>query len=121
MIGEPPMGPMGDEEVPPMEDMNQEPPMEGNESTDNEVMDVISQLSVEDQAAVKKYAKSLLGDKGQEDNQQMPMESHKYNGSVIGERLSDKNHKRPSERGETKVPKEYSRKRNNPWIAPNMK
>ena len=126
MMGQPPMDGMSMDDgmggQPPMDDMGGEPPMDGGNNADNEIMDIISNLSIEDQAAVKKYAKSLSDDNGGNDNQanggseqepQMPMESSRYRGQIIGEKLVDKDHKRPSERAETKSP--YARKPRNPW------
>lgn len=94
---EPPMPPMDEE---PMQEPPQEPPMppmdeepipqeseQGGGEVNQELIDVISQLGLEDQNAVLKYAKSMTDkDKPQGDESipqepqggDMPMESRKY-------------------------------------------
>ena len=108
----PPMGPddMGGED--PMggapDDMGGEPPMDdpmGGEDPnamggeDDELMNIINGLSIEDKAAVTKYAKSMANDsEGGEDPMmgsapdmggEMPMESRRSMKSIIDEVIDD--------------------------------
>lgn len=93
----------------PMEDPNM-----GN-GEDDELMNIINSLSIEDKAAVTKYAKSMADDSesGEEPNAmggEMPMESRTRLKNIIDEVLNDviddgEGTKRP----EKKMPKEYRR------------
>lgn len=86
MGGEPPMGddmpPMGGD-MPPMSDGD------GSNGVNQELLDVISQLGLEDQNAVLKYAKSMTDN---EDNQgmqngggQTPMENRDRSNAIVSE------------------------------------
>lgn len=99
-----PMPPMGEE--PPMApEMGPEPPMgdepsmdgpdAGGEGDDDELMNIINGLSVEDKAAVKKYAESMADNNGGGDDEPpmseeppMPMESKQKIDSMVNE-ISD--------------------------------
>ena len=130
----PPMGaddmgmgdPMGDE---PMEDpnaMGDEPPVDepnmGN-GEDDELMNIINNLSIEDKAAVTKYAKSMADDSngGNEEPQDMggdmPMESRRTLKNIIDEALNDViNDREGTKRDERKLPKNL-RKSGNPFTS----
>ena len=128
----PPMGPddMGGED--PMggapDDMGGEPPMDdpmGGEDPnaiggeDDELMNIINGLSIEDKAAVTKYAKSRADDsEGAEDRMmggeapdmggEMPMESKRGMKSIIDEVLNDVlDNKEGIKRPEKKMPRQY--------------
>ena len=120
-IGDDPMGGGGMPEGP---DMGEEPPMDGEppmdepddmgNSEDDELMDIINNLSIEDKAAVTKYAKSMVDDSegGDEEPQDMggdmPMESRRRLKSIIDEALNDVLDDREGiKRPETKLPKQY--------------
>ena len=109
----PPMGPddMGGED--PMggapDDMGGEPPMDGE---DDELMNIINGLSIEDKAAVTKYAKSMADDsEGAEDpmmGDEMPMESKRGMKSIIDEVLNDVlDSQEGTKRPEKKMPRQY--------------
>lgn len=109
----PPMGPddMGGED--PMggapDDMGGEPPMDGE---DDELMNIINGLSIEDKAAVTKYAKSMADDsEGAEDPMmggEMPMESKRGMKSIIDEVLNDVlDNQEGTKRPEKKMPRQY--------------
>ena len=109
----PPMGPddMGGED--PMggapDDMGGEPPMDGE---DDELMNIINGLSIEDKAAVTKYAKSMADDsEGAEDQMmgdEMPMESKRGMKSIIDEVLNDVlDNQEGTKRPEKKMPRQY--------------
>lgn len=109
----PPMGPddMGGED--PIggapDDMGGEPPMDGE---DDELMNIINGLSIEDKAAVTKYAKSMADDsEGAEDpmmGDEMPMESKRGMKSIIDEVLNDVlDNKEGTKRPEKKMPRQY--------------
>ena len=121
----PPMGPddMGGED--PMggtpDDMGGEPPMDdpmGGEGPnamgdeDDELMNIINGLSIEDKAAVTKYAKSMADDsEGAEDPMmggEMPMESKRGMKNIIDEVLNDVlDNKEGTKRPEKKMPRQY--------------
>ena len=130
MGGEDPMGSpndMGGE--PPMNDMGEDPngmenPDMGN-GEDDELMDIINSLSIEDKAAVTKYAKSMADDSegGEEpmgDMQDMggnmSMESIRNYKHIIDE-VVDSVLNDTDYRDEEKLPKAY-RKLTNPYISP---
>ena len=102
MGGEDPMGGAPD-------DMGGEPPMDGE---DDELMNIINGLSIEDKAAVTKYAKSMADDsEGAEDpmmGDEMPMESKRGMKSIIDEVLNDVlDNKEGTKRPEKKMPRQY--------------
>lgn len=106
MNGEVPMGdigenePLGDE---PMESPNEPSPTESSE--DDELMNIIGNLSIEDKAAVIKYAKSMVDDS---DEGEMPMESKRSIKGVIDEVINDVlNDREGTKRPEKKMPKAY--------------
>lgn len=110
----PPMGP--DPQNIPMDAEQQEGSMpnevepvqqQGNESDDAELTDLINSLSVEDKAAVMKYAKSMANDNGSNDMQE----------SVNKTADTVKDDKK-STRDETELPKKYRGKKNNPFVSP---
>ena len=109
----PPMGPddMGGED--PMggapDEMGSEPPMDGE---DDELMNIINGVSIEDKAAVTKYAKSMADDsEGAEDPMmggEMPMESKIGMKNIIDEVLNDVlDNKECTKRPEKKMPRQY--------------
>ena len=130
----PPMGPddMGGEDpmAGGMDDPNAmggEDPMAGGEDPmggedpnamgggeDDELMDIINGLSIEDKAAVTKYAKSMAdGSEGGDDMMPpadggMPMESRRGMRSIIDEVINDVlDNQEGTKRPEKKMPKEY--------------
>ena len=132
------MGEMDNAPMPPMgaDDMGMEDPMAGADPNamggedsnmmgndqpmgngeDDELMNVIDGLSVEDKAAVLKYAKSMTDDsEGAEMPQdggmgEMPMESRKSLKSIIDETINDvlDGEKKGTKRDEKELPKEYN-------------
>ena len=82
-------------------------------SDDDELMDILNSLSIEDKAAVTKYAKSMAddskgGDEMPQDNGEMPMESRKSMKTIIDEVLNDVVNDRKSMKRQNKdLPKEY--------------
>lgn len=129
-----PMPPMGSDDMgmkdPMAEPMGGEEPNDmGNDQLmdngdDDELMNVFNNLSMEDKAAVIKYAKSME-DNGsseempQDDGGMMPMESRKSMRSIIDETINDVlNDKREgTERPKKDLPKEY-RGMKNPFKSP---
>jgi len=118
MGGEDPMAdPMGGTP----DDMGGEPPMDdqmGGETPDemggedDELINIINGLSIEDKAAVTKYAKSMANDsEGAEAPSmggEMPMESRNSMKSIIDEVLNDVlDNKEGTKRPEKKMPKQY--------------
>lgn len=103
----PPMGEdptMGDDGS--MDDM----PQQGQDQDDDEIMDIINSLSIEDKAAVEKYAKSMADDSsGNSSNDSMPMESrYRSIKSVIDETISSYLYDDDNEEERMqKLPKEY--------------
>ena len=94
--------PMGDEDMSPMDD-NGDTPINGE---DDELMDIINNLSIEDKAAVVKYAKSMTDDSKGDDN--MPMESKRNMRDMIDEVINDVlDDKEGTKRPEKKMPKAY--------------
>lgn len=122
----PPMGnepPIGPDEDPMADDGPGEEPV-GDEPTggdDDELMNIINKLSLEDKAAVEKYAKSMVGDDdggepGQDDA--MPMESRRSFRSLIDETINDVIDGRESRnRADKRMPKEYRRMKS-PFKSP---
>ena len=111
MGGEDPMAdPMagGEDQMGGMDDPNA---MGGGE--DDELMDIINGLSIEDKAAVTKYAKSMANDsEGAEEmppaDGGMPMESKARVKNIIDEVINDVlDNKEGTKRPEKKLPKEY--------------
>ena len=111
MGGEDPMAnPMGGE--PPMDDPmgGEDPNAMGGE--DDELMNIINGLSIEDKAAVTKYAKSMADDsEGAEDpmmGDEMPMESKRGMKNIIDEVLNDVlDNQEGTKRPEKKMPRQY--------------
>lgn len=110
----PPMGP--DPQDVSMDTGQQEEPMpnevepvqpQGNESDDAELTDLINSLSVEDKAAVMKYAKSMANDNDSNDMQES------VNKTADTVKVDKK-----STRDETELPKKYRGKKNNPFVSP---
>lgn len=117
---------MGDDEsmddMPPMgEDPTQDPSMgddgsmddmqqQGQDEDDDEIMDIINSLSIEDKAAVEKYAKSMADDSSNDSNDNMPMESrYRSIKSMIDETISSYLYDDDDEEDRTqKLPKEYN-------------
>ena len=113
MGGGSPMGDEPDDMGGAPDDMGGEPPMDGGE--DDELMDIINNLSIEDKAAVTKYAKSMAddseGDEIPQDDGGMPMESLKNIKNVINEVINDiLDNQEGTKRPEKKLPKEYINK-----------
>lgn len=126
MMGEPDMG--GEMEDPGMET--------GGNQEDDELMNVINSLSMEDKAAVLKYAKSMSdGNEGAEmptdaemggdpgvaapDQNQMP-ESRGLFGKIIDETINSIKGKKDNgiKRPEKDLSKKYRDKKDNPFVSP---
>jgi len=120
-----PMPPMGADNM-GMEDpnmggempMDNQDPMGGedpnvmNGGEDDELMDIINNLSIEDKAAVTKYAKSMADDSegGEDPNMggEMPMESIRSIKSIIDETINDVlDDREGTKRPEKKMPRQY--------------
>lgn len=107
MMGDP--NAMGED---PMGGMPQDPNAMGN-ADDDELMNIVNGLSIEDKAAVTKYAKSMADDsEGNEmmpqGGEEMPMESKRPLRNIIDEVLNDVlNDREGTRRPEKKMPKEY--------------
>lgn len=128
-----PMPPMDSDDMGGMEDPmgadpnamgGQEDPMGGEQPTggdDQELTDVINSLSMEDKAAVLKYAKSMADDSNGDEMAQdggMPMESVKSFKDIIDETINDVlDNKEGTDRPQRKLPKSY-KGMNNPFKAP---
>lgn len=97
---------------------------EGNEETsaDGEIMDIVNGLSLEDQAAVKKYAQSLQKDSTpQEPNEEggddMQMEGRRRLSKMVEESLGDvMNTDNGDDRPSKELPRAYKRSKRNPFI-----
>lgn len=97
------------------EDMPEEP-QQGNDELSN----VVNNLSLEDQAAVLKYAKSMQKDDEGGNDDMMPEGRQIHYDKIINEVIADILHdteKNGIERPETKLPKRY-RKMNSPFNSP---
>jgi len=100
----------------PMDGMPQDPNAMGG-TDDDELMNIVNGLSIEDKAAVTKYAKSMADDSEGEDpmmggmpqgNGEMPMESKRSLKNIIDEVMNDVlNDREGTKRPEKKMPKEY--------------
>lgn len=90
-----------------MDDM----PQQGQDQDDDEIMNIINSLSIEDKAAVEKYAKSMVDDSSDNSsNDSMPMESrYRSIKSVIDETISSYLYDDDDDEEERmqKLPKEY--------------
>lgn len=90
-----------------MDDM----PQQGQDQDDDEIMNIINSLSIEDKAAVEKYAKSMVDDSSDNSpNDSMPMESrYRSIKSVIDETISSYLYDDNDDEEERmqKLPKEY--------------
>lgn len=134
---EPPMPPMDEEptqeppQEPPMSPMDEEPiPQEteqGGGEVNQELIDIISQLGLEDQNAVLKYAKSMTdknepqGEEAQEQEPKggdMPMESRKYLkqrvDEIMGSICTDNTRTDNSKDVDKKA---FSKRRHNPFVV----
>lgn len=87
----------------------EQPPMNGGD--DDELMNIVNNMSTEDKAAVIKYAKSMADDsQGAQDPMggEMPMESRRKFTSIIDETINDVlDNREGTKRPEKKMPKEY--------------
>ena len=104
-----PMGGEGqDDMAAPMGGMDE--PMGGE---DDELMNIINGLSIEDKAAVTKYAKSMADSSNEEipqDDGGMPMESKMRMKHIIDEALNDVlDNREGTKRPKKDLPKEYRR------------
>ena len=90
-MGNDPMGDPNGEGETMGDDIGNEPPMDDEPNDDNdELDDVIDSLSVEDKAAVLKYAKSMADDGGDdEQGGEMPMEGFRSMKRIIDETIND--------------------------------
>lgn len=90
-----------------MDDM----PQQGQNQDDDEIMNIINSLSIEDKAAVEKYAKSMTDDSSDNSsNDSMPMESrYRSIKPVIDETISSYLYDDDDDEEERmqKLPKEY--------------
>jgi len=134
------MGDLDNAPMPPMgaEDMGMEDPMGGNTqmqdpnmggeepqmngSDDDELMNIVNNMSTEDKAAVIKYAKSMADDsQGAEDPNmggEMQMESKRSLTNIIDETINDVlDSQDGTKRPEKKMPKEYKGMKN-PFKSP---
>lgn len=122
-----PAGPMGPPDGGDMPDMPEEPKEGGEgapEGEDSELMDLIDSLSLEDKAAVKKYAESMADSKGDEKPDMgggeppmgdMPMENRQYLNNLVNE-ISDELMKRDRKRFDKNITaKGIGRK--NPFVS----
>ena len=85
-------------------------PQQGQDQDDDEIMNIINSLSIEDKAAVEKYAKSMVDDSSDNSsNDSMPTESrYRSIKSVIDETISSYLYDDDDEEERTqKLPKEY--------------
>lgn len=84
-------------------------PQQGQDQDDDEIMNIINSLSIEDKAAVEKYAKSMVDDSSDNSsNDSMPMESrYRSIKSVIDETISSYLYDDDEEERMQKLPKEY--------------
>lgn len=121
---EPPMDNMGGEE-PPMDNMGGEDPnvMGGPDDMgngeDDELMSIINNLSIEDKAAVTKYAKSMADNSASDEDSmggapdmggEMPMESRVNYKRIIDEVIEDMfDNKDGTKRDKKELPKAYHR------------
>ena len=99
-----------------MDDM----PQQGQDQDDDEIMNIINSLSIEDKAAVEKYAKSMTDDSSDNSsNDSMPMESrYRSIKSVIDETISSYLYDDDDEEERMqKLPKEY-KGFNSPFKSP---
>lgn len=118
MDSTPPMG-----EDPTMEDDGSMDDMQqqGQDQDDDEIMNIINSLSIEDKAAVEKYAKSMADDSSDNSsNDSMPMESrYRSIKSVIDETISSYLYDDDDDEEERmqKLPKEY-KGFNSPFKSP---
>lgn len=91
-----------------MDDM----PQQGQNQDDDEIMNIINSLSIEDKAAVEKYAKSMTDDSSDNSsNDNMPMESrYRSIKPVIDETISSYLYDCDDDEEERmqKLPKEYN-------------
>ena len=100
-----------------MDDM----PQQGQKQDDDEILNIINSLSIEDKAAVEKYAKSMTDDSSDNSsNDSMPMESrYRSIKSVIDETISSYLYDDDDDEEERmqKLPKEY-KGFNSPFKSP---
>lgn len=123
--------PMGDDIGGAPDDMGGDPGMDdmgspddmGGSSEDDELMDIINSLSIEDKAAVTKYAKSMADDGSEEPemgDDMMPESRHNFK-RIIDETLnsiidkkSDNGIKRPGK----KLSSKFRDNKTNPFVSP---
>ena len=96
----------------PNEMGGEQSPMDAPQSEDDaELSNVIDSLSMEDKAAVLKYAKSMADNSnGGEQEAPMPMEAKKSMKDIIDETIQDvlnNDGKKGTKRDEKRIPKEY--------------
>ena len=88
---------------------------------DDELMSIINNLSIEDKAAVTKYAKSMVDDSedSMPQDDDMPMESRRRMKRIIDEVFNDVvlDKQKGTKRPEKKLPKEY-REMESPFKSP---
>lgn len=113
-----------DNGVPPSDDgmndnddeMGGMPPQDEGDNDDSELMDIFNNLSIEDKAAVAKYAKSMMDDSGGDEG--MTQESRRNIRDLIDETFNDiVNGGKERKRDKKELPKQY-RKMNNPFKSP---
>jgi len=120
----PPMDTDIPEEMPQDDEMDgEQPPMEDQDGMeqdgeDKELLDIINSLSIEDKAAVKKYAKSMSDDDeegGNEDfgdnepEDEMPMEGMRSLRNIIDETINDVFNQKERKRDNDELPQEFER------------
>jgi hypothetical protein len=121
-----PMPPMGPDDMGMDDHMGEDPNGMGGEDQmadggmndpnamggDDELMNIINGLSIEDKAAVTKYAKSMADDSNGEETPdmggEMPMESRRNIRNLIDEVINDVlDNREGTKRPEKKLPKQY--------------
>ena len=97
-----------------------EPDMGGQPGgEDDELAQIINGLSIEDKAAVLKYAKSMAGDGNEGNEQGMPMENTNAKTTIREDMMGDVTQPvrdRKTERDETKLSKKA--KKSSPFVSP---
>lgn len=119
----PPMDTDIPEEIPQDDEMGgEQPPMEDQDGMeqdgeDKELLDIINNLSIEDKAAVKKYAKSMSDDEEGSDEDfgdnelenEMPMEGMRSLRNIIDETINDVFSQKERKRDNEELPQEFER------------
>lgn len=126
-LGNDQMDGMGDQAsdagLPPMDDGINDDGADGNADDnsnpeDNELMDIINSLSIEDKAAVEKYAKSMVDDDKSSASDDMPMESRMSRfKNLVDETINSFLYDDDEDDRVERLPKEY-KSLSNPFKSP---